>query len=315
MESERSLVERLRDRIVGGLHVGHLHPGDRLPSYRQLSREWGVDHRPLARAYRALQAEGLVEVRGRAGVFLAEQEHLGGGMLPETARWLAGEVLAGALRRRIAIPGLPELVRRCTAAVELRCVCVESSADHRVILCTELEEQFGFATDAVPADALPDFIPGGEVPTEGLPAEVREADLLVTTTFHGAQVHAVAETLGKPSVAISVHPDVVEAIERRLREGPLTVVCSDPLFGERVRRIYGRDLPEDRIRVVLARDREAVAALPPEEPVLLTTAAHREAGPLRPPLLVPLSLSLSAESMRELAMLLIRLNLEKSDAA
>lgn len=314
MESERSLLERLRNRIVGALHVGYLHPGDRLPSYRQLSREWEVDHRPVARAYRALEAEGLVEVRGRSGVFLAEQEQLGGGMLPETARWLAGEVLMGAWRRRIRIPDLPDFVRRCTAAVELRCACVESSADHRVILCTELEEQLGFETHSVSAGSLPDFAPGEPVRTEGLPEEVREADLLVTTTFHGAQAHAVAEALGKPSVAVSVHPDVVKAIEHHLREAPLTVVCSDPLFGERVRRIYGREYPEDRIRVVLARDRDAVAALPPEEPVLLTTAAHREAGPVRPPLLVPLSLALSADSMRELAMLLIRLNLEKSDA-
>jgi DNA-binding transcriptional MocR family regulator len=73
-----SLLRRLRNYIVARTHIGHLHPGDQLPSYRTLSERWDIDHRMIARAYRALAAEGLVEVRGRAGVFLKEQEHIGG---------------------------------------------------------------------------------------------------------------------------------------------------------------------------------------------------------------------------------------------
>ncbi|NNC32700.1 GntR family transcriptional regulator [Longimicrobium terrae] len=45
--------------------------GDRLPSIRALWREMGVDHRVVAQAYRILEDEGLVEVRGRSGVYLA----------------------------------------------------------------------------------------------------------------------------------------------------------------------------------------------------------------------------------------------------
>ena len=74
-----SLLKRLRDYIVSRMHIGHLHGGDQLPSYRELSEKWDVDHRVIARAYRALEAEGLVEIRGRSGVFLQEQERIGGG--------------------------------------------------------------------------------------------------------------------------------------------------------------------------------------------------------------------------------------------
>jgi DNA-binding transcriptional regulator YhcF (GntR family) len=78
METDNELSDRLRDRILNALHLGTLRPGDRLPSIRTLWREMGVDHRVVAQAYRSLEAEGLVEVRGRSGVSVAPQDQLGG---------------------------------------------------------------------------------------------------------------------------------------------------------------------------------------------------------------------------------------------
>jgi DNA-binding transcriptional regulator YhcF (GntR family) len=52
-------VERhLRYQIVGLLHVGRLKRGVPLPSIRGVARSLGVDHRLVAGAYRALEAEG-----------------------------------------------------------------------------------------------------------------------------------------------------------------------------------------------------------------------------------------------------------------
>ena len=90
MDQETALSDKLRDRILSALHLGLLQPGDRLPSIRALWREMGVDHRVVAQAYRILEDEGLVEVRGRSGVYLAPQDQLGGEVLAETARWMAG---------------------------------------------------------------------------------------------------------------------------------------------------------------------------------------------------------------------------------
>ncbi len=88
MESELDLVTRLRMRVVRALHLGHLRTGDRLPGIREIQRETGLNDRIVARAYRALAVEGLVEVRGRSGVYVAEQDRLSAKLLPETARWL-----------------------------------------------------------------------------------------------------------------------------------------------------------------------------------------------------------------------------------
>ncbi|HWK88648.1 MAG TPA: GntR family transcriptional regulator, partial [Longimicrobium sp.] len=113
MKSAESILTLLRNRIVSALHLGLAGPGDPLPSIRELSRDLGVDHRALARAYRALEAEGLVEVRERAGVYFAEPRRLAGGLPLETAEWLA-DTLAEAWRRRLDVAALQQLIRRAT---------------------------------------------------------------------------------------------------------------------------------------------------------------------------------------------------------
>jgi GntR family transcriptional regulator len=60
----------ITEQIVGGLRraiaMGKLQPNDELPPVRQLAADLGVNLNTVARAYRALEASGLVStVRGR----------------------------------------------------------------------------------------------------------------------------------------------------------------------------------------------------------------------------------------------------------
>ena len=305
------LADRLRDRILNALHMGLLQPGDRLPSIRTLWREMGVDHRVVAGAYRELEEEGLVEVRGRSGVYVARQDQLGGEVLAETARWMAG-VMVEAWKRRITIQELPDLLRRVTSTRRLRCACVESSVDQMTAYCAELEEQFGL--DPVPVYISPTPLPRPQRSTEfyGVEDRLRECDLAVTTSYHSRLVRAAADNTRRPSVTMTVNPDVVETIKRHMRDHPLTVVAADPVFGERIRAMYaGEDESmAERIRVVLAEDREAVSALDPEEPLMLTLAARERTGDLPNPLLVPHTPTFSARTARDLLEAIIRLNVE-----
>lgn len=312
MRARDSLLDRLRRLVVGEMHIGHVASGDRLPTYREIARDWDVDHRAVARAYRALEAEGLVEVRERRGVFLRAQEKIGGEMPTETAEWVADEVLCEAWRRRMKIPELPELIRRCTASVTLRCVCMESTEDHLWMLQRELSEWFGFRTAAVDAEHLPvhrDSEHVGEMDLERVPAEIREADLLVSTLFHAAQVRVLAEALGKPCLTVRMHPSAVEAVERHLRERDLTVVCADPRFGQRMQ-IFAGSRFAGRIRVVLEQDRSALARIDPAERVLVTRMVAERLDPLPRLVVQPRTPAFDPASARELARLLIRLNLE-----
>jgi DNA-binding transcriptional regulator YhcF (GntR family) len=309
-----SLLKRLRDYIVTRMHTGSLHPGDQLPSYRELSERWDVDHRMIARAYRALEAEGLVEVRGRAGVFLREQERIGGELPSETARWVASEVLTAAWQRRIKIPQLPRQIEKCIASVNLQAACIESTEDHRYLLCRELREWFGFTTEGVSTSHLPAADERVRVvPMDDLPEAVRAADVLVTTAFHAHQVRPIAEVLDKPYVIVSMHPVAAEMFLDRVRKGPLTVVCCDPRFGERMGAIAGAEY-QDHVRVLLARDKNTVAGLDPGEPVFISTAASAHLG-RHPPSIMKDVPAFSPESATELAFLLIRLNLERSTAS
>jgi DNA-binding transcriptional regulator YhcF (GntR family) len=311
MAPESNLTHQLRDRIVSGLHLGRLHTGDRLPSIRELSDEMGINARTIAKAYYTLAAEGLVEIRGRSGVYVAEQDRLDGQLLPETVSWMAG-VLTEARKRRMKIPEYHEFVRQCTVAVKVRCAYVESTGDAMRAYCAELDEDWGFDVDTVLLD--PDSQKEGKSPDRGrvldsLVERLRGADLITTSSFLASTVREAAEALDKPMVMLTTHPELQAAILRQLDAGQLTVVAVDPEFGERMRMVYGEATGEgDRVRVVLADNADAVAALDPKVPVLLTRAAHEQLGDVDFPLVFPHSPSLSPECERELAEILIRIN-------
>jgi DNA-binding transcriptional regulator YhcF (GntR family) len=314
MEPDAGLSDRLRDRILNALHLGLLRPGDRLPSIRTLWREMGVDHRVVAQAYRTLEAEGLVEVRGRSGVYLAPQDQFGGELLAETARWLAG-VLVEAWKRRLTIADVPELIRRCTQTRTLRCACVESNEDQMTAYTGELQEQFGLEPYPVRISPLPLPRPDRSVEFHWVEDELRKCDLVVTTSYHARLVRKAAENVGIPAVVLTVNPDVVETIQKRLREGPLTVVAVEPSFGDRMRAMYADETPE-RVRVVLTGDREGMRALDPDEPVLLTRAARQTLSPDDDlPTLLPHSPTFSPHTARELLGVIIRLNLGAAAAS
>jgi DNA-binding transcriptional regulator YhcF (GntR family) len=306
-----SVTARIRDRIVSDLHRGRIRAGDRLPSIREVVQEAGVDHRAAAEAYRVLEEEGLVEVRGRSGVYVAAQERIGGMLLSETSRWLAA-VMAESWKRGIMIPQLPELLHRCTRSVPLRCAFVESNEDHMLAFVTELGAGFGLHCTPVYLQAHPSIGADPAFDAARLRHEIAGADMVATTAFHGALVRQAAESAGIPTVVVSAVPELGIAVERRLREaGRLTVVCADRSFGERIRTVYGGDTDRERIRIVLADDSWAVAQLNPSEPVLLTRAARRrlldDAGLT---MLLPHSPTVSFESAREVAELVIRLNMD-----
>jgi DNA-binding transcriptional regulator YhcF (GntR family) len=61
------VVGAIRDRIARGV----LHPGDRVPPIRGLASELRLATNTVAKAYRALEAEGLLVGRGRHGTFVA----------------------------------------------------------------------------------------------------------------------------------------------------------------------------------------------------------------------------------------------------
>ncbi|MBW9120639.1 GntR family transcriptional regulator [Microbacterium trichothecenolyticum] len=63
--------EQLRTGLVDAVASGELAAGARLPTVRRLAEDLGVAPGTIARAYRELEASGIIETRGRNGTFVA----------------------------------------------------------------------------------------------------------------------------------------------------------------------------------------------------------------------------------------------------
>lgn len=66
-EAAEAPFEQVRRQIADGAATGALPAGHQLPTVRALATELGLAANTVAKAYRALEADGIVQTRGRAG--------------------------------------------------------------------------------------------------------------------------------------------------------------------------------------------------------------------------------------------------------
>jgi DNA-binding transcriptional regulator YhcF (GntR family) len=69
-ESVTPPYEQVKDQIAQLIRRGELARGTRLPTVRQLAGDLGLAVNTVGRAYRELEAERLVETRGRNGTLV-----------------------------------------------------------------------------------------------------------------------------------------------------------------------------------------------------------------------------------------------------
>jgi DNA-binding transcriptional regulator YhcF (GntR family) len=65
--------EQLRAQLAVMVAVGHLEPGTRLPTVRELSTALDLAPGTVARAFRELEHDGVIEGRGRRGTFVVDE--------------------------------------------------------------------------------------------------------------------------------------------------------------------------------------------------------------------------------------------------
>ena len=63
--------EQIRTQVLAAVQSGELAPGARLPPVRALATELGVAANTVAKAYRALELDEVVETRGRNGTVVS----------------------------------------------------------------------------------------------------------------------------------------------------------------------------------------------------------------------------------------------------
>ena len=66
--------DQLKQQIADRVADGRLRPGEKLPTVRAMAEQLGLAPNTVARAYRELEAAGVVDTRGRSGTFVAGDE-------------------------------------------------------------------------------------------------------------------------------------------------------------------------------------------------------------------------------------------------
>jgi len=71
--SRAPLFQQIVDSVKRDVGTGRLSPGDRLPSVRDLAKGLVINPNTIAKAYQALEAEGVTISRRGSGTFIAER--------------------------------------------------------------------------------------------------------------------------------------------------------------------------------------------------------------------------------------------------
>lgn len=299
-QSKQAVVEAIRQRVLAGLHLGLFKVGSRLPSARELGRDLGAHQRSVMAAYRALEQDGVVEVRARSGAYVAAHALSTGWYLPQFQEWMVSTLTEG-LRRGVPGPELAGHIRRCLETVRLRALCTECNDDQLRYLCSELQRDYGLETTSIELDAL-DI-------SDARPM-LEAADVLVTTSFHADQVRRIARRMGKPWIAIVLRKDFVSEITRQLALGLVYFVVADPRYAEKLRAIYGRVRGAANLRPVVV-GRDDLSHIPPEAPTYITKAARERIADEIPLLtrVAPVERLFSRETAREIYSFVVGANL------
>jgi GntR family transcriptional regulator len=100
---------QLMEQVKHAIETGALRPGEQLPGIRPLAEELVINPNTVAKAYRELQHEGVIELRHGAGAFVSRNAPAK--KVTDSVR--AGQAIVGAAIERLRARGLSdEEIRR-----------------------------------------------------------------------------------------------------------------------------------------------------------------------------------------------------------
>lgn len=269
-----------------------------------MAADLDADPRVVADAYRVLAADGLVELRPRAGVFVGAAPGAAAAAGAPSAVWLA-DVVAEGVRRGVGAPTLGGALDAATRTRPVHVAVVAGTLDQAVGIARELRDDFGMIATAFVADD----VRAGEV----LPRALARANLLVGTEFTAERVERLGAQLGVRALIIDVRPDLLSPewrlLLREAQRGALFVVLADPRFGTLVQTFLHGAEGAENVRVLVA-GQDDLAAVPPGTAAYVTEAARERLGRARlPERLVAPARTLSDASVRAVAEALVVINL------
>lgn len=250
-------------------------------------------------AYRALAVEGLVELRDRSGVYVANSPSGDAGVdaLPEQ---LLIDLFARGLSHGVPILDLHHCIRRSVRTARVRTLVVAPTQDQIVGLCRELEDDYGVEARGIDGRALrAEPVPRGSL---------RDIDLLVTTVADAPLVGRLADALGIPVLVAEIRPDLLRGEWRFLLREPVYVVVSDARFVELLQRFFAGVPGAHNLRPLVV-GRDDISAIPADATTYITRSARdRLGGAAIVGRALPPTRLLSGETARQLITFIVRAN-------
>src|SRR4051794_39255716 len=103
---------QLIEQVKHAIDVGALRPGDQLPAIRRVAEDLVINPNTVAKAYRDLEHDGVIELRQGAGAFVAEN-----GQSRRVTRVKAAQPVIQAALERLITSGLTfDEIRRLVEA-------------------------------------------------------------------------------------------------------------------------------------------------------------------------------------------------------
>ena len=95
---------QLMEQVKHGIETGALRPGEQLPGIRPLAEELVINPNTVAKAYRELEHEGVIELRQGAGAFVSARVRA----QKQTDRLRAGQEAMAEVIARLRKSGLSD---------------------------------------------------------------------------------------------------------------------------------------------------------------------------------------------------------------
>ena len=107
---------QLMEQVKHAIETGALRPGEQLPGMRPLAEELVINPNTVAKAYRELEHEGVIELRHGAGAFVSANAR----GKKDTDKLKQGQAIVAAAVERLRARGLSEDEIRRLVEAELR---------------------------------------------------------------------------------------------------------------------------------------------------------------------------------------------------
>lgn len=243
------LTDQLKAQIRHQITSGHLPTGTRIPPVRRLAGFLRVNRNTVARAYAELEGEGVLEATPGRGTFVVWTSPAR--RVPQVLATQIDRLLASAHAAGLSLDDL-------VAAISLRAGRRRGEPRPRIgfVECNPVDLAYfsRLVRQSVDVPVIPILL-------DGLPARLREIDMIATTFFHVEE--ARAKSGGLEVVGLMALPDfrTLEDVARLPRAQRVVLVCATPEgTTSKARSLAAVGLRTPRLQTATLNDPEGLAA-------------------------------------------------------